>query len=208
MRYSLYLGGIATLFLLGCSGNEPKVSRGPTKSVRDAMRGHGDEEVQTHDPVGQKDPDGKVRLGGLLLTIPQGWERKAPQSSFTQAEFALPRSSGDDADGRLTLSQAGGSIEANIERWKSQFSGAPGAPKQEQLDAGGLKVTLVDLAGEFNDQRGPFAPAVKRSGYRMIAAIIPVEGELHFIKAVGPQKTIEANKEKIYTFIKSVKRME
>ncbi len=208
MRYGLFLVGISALCMLGCSGNEPKVSRGPTKPVRDAMRAHGDEEVQSRDPVAQKDPDGKVRFGSVMLTIPQGWERKVPQSSFTQAEFALPRSSGDDADGRLTLSQAGGSIEANIERWKSQFSGAQGPPKQEQIDAGGLKVTIVDLAGEFNDQRGPFAPAVKRSGYRMIAAIIPVEGELHFIKAVGPQKTIEANKEKIVTFIKSAKRME
>jgi hypothetical protein len=64
----------------------------------------------------------------------------------------------------------------------------------------------VDLSGEFSDQAGPFAPAVKRPGYRMLAAIIPVEGELHFVKAVGPEKTIAAHAEKIKAFVRSVKR--
>ena len=37
------------------------------------------------------------------------------------------------------------------------------------------------------------APASKQAGYRMLGAIIPVDGELHFIKATGPQVTIAAH---------------
>jgi hypothetical protein len=67
-------------------------------------------------------------------------------------------------------------------------------------------VTLVDLSGEFNDQRGPYAPATKRSGYRMITATIPIDGRLHFVKGVGPKKTMEAQAAKIKAFLDSLKR--
>jgi hypothetical protein len=67
-------------------------------------------------------------------------------------------------------------------------------------------VTLVDFSGEFSDQRGPFAPAAKRPGSRMIAAIIPFEGQMCFIKAVGPEQTIAAHSAKIEEFIQSAKR--
>ena len=109
-------------------------------------------------------------------------------------------------DGRLTVSTAGGTVEANIDRWKGQFDAQAKQAPQEEIDVAGLKVTLVDLSGDFSDQRGPFAPAVERPGYRMIAAIVPVEGQLHFIKATGPEKTIAAHADKIHEFIRTVQR--
>jgi hypothetical protein len=150
---------------------------------------------------------GEVKLDALTLTAPEGWGRKQPQSSFIEAEFVLPKAEGDDADGRLTVSLAGGSVEANIERWKGQFANLKDA-QEEKLDAGGIEATLVDLLGEFNDQRGPFAPAVARADYRMMAAIIPVGELLHFVKATGPQKTIESHAEAIKNFVRSAKRNE
>jgi hypothetical protein len=149
---------------------------------------------------------GELRLNAVTLTVPKGWGRKQARSSFIQAEFMLRRAEGDDADGRLTVSEAGGSIEANIERWQGQFGGATDNSHQEVIDVNGIKVTLVDLSGDYLDQPGPFAPAVKRSGYRMVAGIIPVNGQLHFVKAVGPHKTIQAHAEAIRAFIRSVKQ--
>jgi hypothetical protein len=146
-----------------------------------------------------------VEVGGVTLAAPASWERIAPGSSILAAEFVLPRSEGDDADGRLTISTAGGSVEANIDRWKGQFNPQPQNASQEEIDVAGLKITIVDYSGDFNDQRGPFAPPVKRSGYRMIAAIIPDNGQLHFIKATGPQKTIAASADAIHAFIRSAR---
>ncbi|MEX2115152.1 MAG: hypothetical protein WD845_18305 [Pirellulales bacterium] len=155
-------------------------------------------------PLG--DSGGPVALAAITLTAPAGWQQMQPSSSFVAAEFALPRAEGDDADGRLTISTAGGTVEANIDRWKGQFGAQVKQAPQEEIDVAGMKVTLVDLSGDFNDQRGPFAPAVERPGYRMIAAIVPVEGQLHFIKATGPEKTIASHADKIHEFIRSVKR--
>jgi len=148
--------------------------------------------------------DGKLVLERLSFNIPEGWQRKAPSSTFVLAEFALPKAAGDEADGRLTVSVAGGSIEANIDRWRDQFGGKPAKATEEKKGIRGLEVALVDFTGEFSDQRGPFAPATKRSGYRMLAAIIPVEGELHFVKAVGPEATMAAHADKFRAFIESV----
>lgn len=206
MRGTLLGGGLIIVLLLGCSENQPKAGRGGPKSGGNAANIPGPRATPGGGPGGQIDErDGVVRLDVLTLTAPEGWRRKPVQSSFTLAEFALPGDKGEDTDGRLTVSTAGGSIDANIERWKTQFVGALEKSKQEQTKAAGLTITLVDFAGEFNDQRGPFAPAVKRPGYRMIAAVLPVEGQLYFVKATGPQKTMEMHAEKIKAFVTSVK---
>jgi hypothetical protein len=151
------------------------------------------------------DSAGRISLNGITLDPPANWESKQPGSSIIAAEFVLPRAQGDDSDGRLTLSTAGGTLEANLDRWKGQFDPQPQEATQEEIDVAGLKVTIVDYSGDFNDQRGPFAPAVKRSGYRMIAAVVPIEGQLYFIKATGPKGTIANHADAIHKFIRSAR---
>jgi hypothetical protein len=151
------------------------------------------------------EPAGRVNLDGITLAPPGNWEQKPPASQIIAAEYSLPRAEGDDADGRLTISTAGGSVEANIDRWKGQFVPQPQEASQEEIDVARLKITVVDYSGDFNDQRGPFAPADKRPGYRMIGAVIPVQGQLYFIKATGPQKTIAKHADAIHEFIRSAR---
>jgi len=146
-------------------------------------------------------------LDALKLTAPTEWTRQPAGSQFVAAEFKLSRADGDDADGRLTISSAGGTIGANIDRWKGQFQPRPKEAKEEEIDVSGLKVTIVDFSGDFNDQRGPFAPGEIRPNYRMIAAVVPINEQLHFIKATGPQKTIAAHSAAIHEFIRSAKPM-
>jgi hypothetical protein len=149
---------------------------------------------------------GPVELEKITLTAPPGWERREASSGFVLAELYLPKPEGAEADARLTVSVAGGDVEANIERWRTQFGGKPEKESQRKTQADGLEVVLVDFSGEYNDQRGPHAPATKRPGSRMLAAIIPVGGELYFVKAVGPEPTIAAHAEAFEAFVHSVKQ--
>jgi hypothetical protein len=191
MRGILLRIALTALLLSGCSqGTTPD---GPTG---DTGVPNGDLGKRTGEPV---------ELGLIRLTAPAQWKSIAPSSSVIAAEFVLPRAEGDNEDGRLTISTAGGTVEANIDRWKGQFDPQPQTASQEEVDAAGMKITIVDLSGDFNDQRGPIAPAVKRPNYRMIAAIIPRDGQLYFIKATGPQKTIANHAEAIHAFIRSVR---
>jgi hypothetical protein len=68
-----------------------------------------------------------------------------------------------------------------------------------------MDVTLVDFSGTFKDSRGPAAPAVDRPNYRMIAAIIPAKGQMVFVKATGPENTLQQQADKITEFVKSAK---
>jgi hypothetical protein len=203
MRLCL-LASLAGFFLMGCSqSSPPQAKRGNSQSA-------GNKQVtsfeESNNDTRFDDSGGEVRLEELTLTAPQGWGRKPPQSSFIQAEYMLSRAEGDNQDGRLTLSTSGGSMEANIDRWKGQFGGKPEKSNQEQMVVNGISVTVVDFSGDFDDQRGPFAPPVKRSDFRMIAAIIPVGPQLYFVKAVGPKKTMEIHAEEIKAFVQSVKK--
>jgi hypothetical protein len=157
-------------------------------------------------PANVSSEGGVLELEKITLTAPEGWQRQEASSGFVLAEFNLPHPEGAKDDARLTVSVAGGDVEANVERWRTQFGGKPQKESQRNTQADGLDVVLVDFSGEYNDQRGPYAPATKRPGSRMLAAIIPVGGELYFIKAVGPEETMAAHAEAFEAFVHSVRQ--
>lgn len=148
--------------------------------------------------------DGEIAIDPLRLAVPKTWTQKPPRSTILLAEFSLPRAEGDPADGRLTVTRAGGSVADNIERWRKQFAPKPEKESQEKIEVHGVPVTLVDFSGTYLDQRGPFAPAVESPGFRMLGAIADVEGQLHFFKAYGPVKTMSARANEFRAFIDSM----
>lgn len=148
----------------------------------------------------------EVRLKPLTLTAPATWKRTKPRSSLVQVEFAIPHADKDTVDGRLTVSVVAGTVKDNVDRWKGQFVGAIDSRKQNEIEIGGLKATLVDLAGTFGEQANMMAPVVNRPDYRMIGVIIPISDQLYVVKAVGPQQTIAANVEAINAFVGSLRR--
>ena len=137
--------------------------------------------------------------GSLSLEAPEGFERVQPKSGMIEAEFAVP-SEGELPAGRMTVMGAGGSIEANIDRWCGQFTQPGGGDTKDKVTkksfkVAGCSVTLVDITGTYLDQPGgPFAggPKIERPGYRMLAAIVetPAEGN-HYLKFYGPAATVE-----------------
>jgi hypothetical protein len=94
---------------------------------------------------------------------------------------------------------AGGSVQANVDRWYGQFVQPDGSATKDKattktLKLAGCTVTLVDVAGVFKDMPGgPFAggQAVDRPDYRMLAAIVetPEKGS-YFLKFTGPGATV------------------
>lgn len=136
--------------------------------------------------------------GAFALEAPAGWERVQPKSGMVETEFAIPPVKGD-APGRMTVMGAGGSIEANIERWYGQFSQPDGSATKDKASTkkfkvAGCDVTMVDIAGTFKDMPGgPFAggKAIERPEWRMLAAIVETPGRgNYFLKFTGPAATV------------------
>ena len=148
---------------------------------------------------------GEVNLGSLRLTAPEGWLRERPAVSFILAEFRLRCVEGDAADGRLTVSQVGGSVAENVNRWRGQFGGKPQKESQDRVEIAGIEVTVVDFSGTYLDQRGPMAPAIERPEYRLLGAILPIDDQLYFIKCYGPQKTMAEHGDRFEAFVRSLR---
>ena len=152
---------------------------------------------------------GKLDFDSVHFTVPKSWVPKAHSPMF-QAEFAIPRAEGDQQDGRLTVGQFGGTLEDNVDRWKKQFGNKPDKENEETLDAGGVKIVLVDFTGTFSDSSGPMmmaGPSVSHPDYRMFGAIFPVPGgdRLCVVKCYGSKKTITARADEIKGFLRSLK---
>ena len=216
---ALRLWGIVVLSLLvtGCQWEESEPAAMPEDAAQEmpADEAHGMSPPRLADALAQApaakdevldDKGGEVELEAIKLTAPAGWGRKSASSTFVEAEYVLPRAEGDDNDGRLTISAAGGSIDANIDRWRGQFGGKPAKEAQEKLALEGLEATIVDFSGDFADQRGMMGPTVNRKDYRMLAAIVPIGEQMQFIKAYGPQKTMEKHAAAFTEFVKSVRK--
>lgn len=91
----------------------------------------------------------------------------------------------------------GGSVEANLDRWKGQILGPGGKPADAKISKRtihGLPVTTIDTSGDYTGMGGPMASAKSvQSNYRLLGAIIEGPGGNVFIKFTGPAKTIAAS---------------
>jgi hypothetical protein len=172
-------------------------------------------------PATEAGPESRVFAiadGGFSLQAPAGWQRVQPKSGIVETEFAIP-SEGAAADGtpaqpgRMTVMGAGGTVQANIDRWYGQFAQPDGSETKtkattKKLELAGCKVTLVDIPGTYKDSPGgPFAGgrAIERPDYRMLAAIVetPDRGN-YFLKFYGPTKTVTAHADGFRTMVEGM----
>jgi hypothetical protein len=145
----------------------------------------------------------KIELadGQLILKTPATWKKIQPKSNILQYEFTAPADAKpEEPTARITISQAGGSIDANVERWYGQFEQPDGKTtkeksKTEKFDAAGQTVHWVDIPGTFKETMGgPFAggKTVLREDYRLLGAIIVTKDQRQiFIKVTGPNALVE-----------------
>jgi hypothetical protein len=155
--------------------------------------------------------DGQIDLGKIRLAAPKSWQQREPRMpGFILAEFALPKAPGDAEDGRLTVSAAQGGVQGNIDRWRKQFGGKPEKESTEKIEVAGATITLIELSGTYQDQRGGMmmgGETIERPGYRMLGAIIDLgEEQLYFVKAYGPAKTMAAHADEFRSMLRSLKK--
>jgi len=150
---------------------------------------------------------------GLRWTAPAGW-KTAPAQPMRAATYTIAPVSGDTANAECGVyffgAGQGGSVEANLNRWKSQFhapGGKPAAARVAKRMAGGLTITTIDTSGEYSGIGGPVASAQRVvPGYRLLGAIVEGPGGNVFVKFTGPGKTIAANQQKFEQFLTSFQR--
>lgn len=166
----------------------------------------------------------------LRLVVPASWKLEKPRSNIIDVELSiLPR---EDASrtaesqdtrpdklpplrGRLTMMAAGGDVDANIRRWVGQFrlgrdADGKDAMHRDRRRLRGAVAHVLDIAGTYFDTPdGPFGPKVELSDYRMLGAIIEIEGAgKYFVKFYGPAAIVEENREAFEEMLSSLELVE
>jgi hypothetical protein len=149
---------------------------------------------------------------GVQWKAPAGWKALGAQP-MRAATYSVAAVAGDAAASECAVyffgAGQGGTVSANVDRWKGQFTDAAGKPATAKVDTRlvhGLKVTTVDTSGKYSGLGGPIARGAPVPGYRLLGAIVEAPGGNIFIKFTGPARTIAANQQQFVQFIDSFRQ--
>jgi hypothetical protein len=152
---------------------------------------------------------GQFSFEGYVATVPTDWIALKPSSSMRVAQYRVP-ANGRAGDAELVVfyfgMAQGGSVEANIDRWVTQFSsldGQPVVPKIDHLRLGGLRATTVELHGTYARGVGTGPQGAAKADQTLLVAIIETPaGNLTF-QLHGDRITVEAHRKSFETMIRS-----
>lgn len=161
-------------------------------------------------PVDDKAPT-PVVLGGLKSTPPAGWKKSETKKPFREAEFTIAKKEGEPENTEVTVfgfpPGQGGTLEANIARWKKQFKApADAQAKSETLKIAGNEVNVLDMEGVYLFKARPMdTTAVEKPHFRAVQVFFPVGDRLFTIRLVGPEKTVAAQRAAFMDWVKNFK---
>jgi hypothetical protein len=126
----------------------------------------------------------------LTWKAPPRWKEAPNTNSMRLATYKVP---GPDGEAELSVTQAGGSVEANATRWIGQFeSNAQRSAKQSTKKVAGFDVTVVDIQGTYSGGMSGDGGANMALLGAIVATAPGGGGMLHFFKLTGPAKTVTA----------------
>lgn len=136
----------------------------------------------------------KVGPGEIAWDVPAKWKELPNPNAMRIATYLIPRVEGDPDDGEMSVSRVGGSVEANIGRWKGQFDPMkPESSRRFERQIAGLKVTIYEVAGAYTGMVMKGQVNKPKEGWALVAAIVEVQGgDPWFFKLTGPEKTVAA----------------
>jgi hypothetical protein len=147
---------------------------------------------------------------GLRWTAPAGWKTEGARpmraATYVVAPATTDRTSAECAVYFFGPGQ-GGTVDANIDRWKGQFrdrAGKPAAAEVARRTSHGVAITTIDVAGEYSGMGGPMSREQSiASGYRLLGAIVEGPRGTIFVKFIGPANTVAANQKKFEQLLAS-----
>ncbi len=152
-----------------------------------------------------------VTLLDYHTTAPANWLVRPPSSSARLAQFVIPSS--DTATNVEVVAyyfgaSQGGGVEANLARWKSQFSSPDGSPVVERVtrdSSGAFPVTIAEYSGSYRRGIGAGSADSVRAGQTLIATIVTTPRGPLFIQLFGPSALAAAERARFLGFVRALK---
>ena len=143
---------------------------------------------------------------------PATWTTRAPASSMRLAEFTTPGVAGKAGAEVIVYffgKGAGGSPDANLNRWKSQFSNPSGAPVVERISVdskGPFPLTIAEYEGTYARGIGAGSePEQARPEHMLVAVVTETPHGTIFFQLFGPIQSVEAQKAAYLQFVRGLK---
>jgi hypothetical protein len=148
--------------------------------------------------------------GGVRWTAPPNWKVEAPRP-MRAATYSISPVTGDQGIAECVVNYfgpgQGGSIDANIQRWKGQMEGPDGKPAPatvQKRTVRGVPITVIGSSGAYTGMGGPMASSKPAPGYRLLGAIVEGPGGNVFFKLTGPSKTMAAHEKNFNELLNSI----
>jgi hypothetical protein len=137
----------------------------------------------------------------VAFDAPARWQKAENPSPMRKATYKIPHAPGDTDDAELSVSQAGGTVDMNLQRWAGQFGKTAADVKRTEKKVGDLRVTVAEIHGTFAGSGMPGAPSSgPKDKYAMLAAIVETTPPT-FFKLTGSEKTVAAAHAEFDNFI-------
>jgi hypothetical protein len=136
----------------------------------------------------------------LSWKAPKRWEKVPNASTMRLATYRVP------PDAEMTVTQAGGTVDANADRWIGQFDEASrkGA-RRTTRKVHDLDVTIVEVSGHYS---GGMSADGGGAGIALVGVIVATPGMPHFFKLTGPAKTVAAARAEVDELVGSLELKE
>jgi len=151
-----------------------------------------------------------LRLLDLTADVPAAWESQPPSSSMRLAQYRVPGTAGP-GEAELVVfyfgQGQGGSAEANIARWQSQFSspsGNPVTPSIQHFKVSGMPATTAELTGSYARTLGMAPPGAPVPDQTLLAAILETPKGNLFFQLHGPKAIVAANRDAFLNMVRGI----
>lgn len=144
-------------------------------------------------------------------TSPVSWTTVAPSSSMRLAQFTIAGTDGAkvaDAVVYFFGKGQGGDVNANVTRWRAQFSTPDGSPVFEQISrdsSGTFPITIAEYHGTYARGVGAGDAATAKPHQALIAAIAETPRGTLFFQLYGDEGPTTAQRAALIAFVKSMK---
>ncbi len=125
----------------------------------------------------------------LVWKMPGAWQEAPNPNAMRLATYRV------QGGVEVSVSRAGGSTEANIERWLGQFDDV-GHEVRAEKTVHGLRVVTIDVAGTYaaGGMGGMNAagPVESKPGWALVGAVVESSPPSYFFKMTGPAPAVRA----------------
>jgi hypothetical protein len=129
----------------------------------------------------------------ITWRTPATWSALANPTAMRLATYRVPRAAGDSEDAEVSVTRAGGTTDANIERWLNQFDDR-GKDTRAKKNVRGLEVTVVEVSGTYLGSGMMNGPSTPHPGWALLGAVVEAPGTPYFVKVTGPAATVRSSR--------------